>query len=179
MPYIISISGLGESGMTQKYLGMSNLERWIGLRRISLPILRIGFEGEWLTAEEIVYVELARYNSGLPLNYCEEELALLLSDELSRVREILGPGTRNPLSESPPSVAWLYSAGMELLSVWHDIPSPGEDLYEILEQLGLDEEYRDLVYFTPFRAFRRRGSSHYLAEVLRNRLENLRPVVLR
>nr|WP_154923949.1 hypothetical protein [Microbacterium testaceum] len=178
MRYITSTSARGEVDMTRIYSSASVLERWVGLPRISLPILRVGFEGAWVRAEDIVCVELARYSSGFQLDQREEELALLLSDELSRVREILGSSESDPVEEAHSSASWLYAAGMELLTVWHEVPSPAEDLYGILEKLRLDEQYADLAYLTPIWPFKKIDGSSYLEGVLRGRLEYLRSVVL-
>ncbi|WP_153009049.1 hypothetical protein [Microbacterium testaceum] len=128
-----------------------------------------------MTASEVVQVELSRYKRGEKMRREEESLALLLSDELETVGQILADDGASLLNSSLP---WFYAAGMELESVWSRRPSPEVDLYDILEALGLDEQFRDLVYFEPVGIFARVAGSNYLKGMLDRRLDILKPTVL-
>lgn len=162
--------------MLREFLSIAVLERWIGVSRISIPVLRVGFDGGWVNDHQVVQVELCRYERGENLDGKEELLAFLLSDELEVVAQLLQDDDRS--EELDPAIPWFYSAGMELKSAWEQRSAPGEDLYEILEALGLDEQFRDLVYFEPVRMFTRKAGVSHLKGLLDLRLNLLRPHIL-
>lgn len=161
--------------MLREFLSISAFERWLGVSHLSLSVLRAGFDGGWVTAREVVQVELSHYKRGEKLHSKEESLALLLADELETIPEILADDGVSLLNSSLP---WFYAAGMELESVWSRRPNPVEELYEILETLGLDEQFKELVYFEPVGIFTRVARGSYLKEKLRRRLDILRSTVL-
>jgi len=161
--------------MANEFLSVSILKRWIGVRRISLPVLRFGFDAGWVSAQQVVEVELFRYKRGETIAGDEELLALLLSDELEVVAQIL---SRNERNETESSLLWFYSAGEELRSVWDRRLAPEEDLYEILEALGLDERYRKLVYFEPVSIFKGKRRLNDLKNLLEMELDALRGHIL-
>lgn len=161
--------------MVREFLSIPVFERWLGVSQTSLPVLRVGFDGGWVTAREVVQVELSRYKAGEKLKSEEEALALLLPDEYEAVTQILADDGGSLLESS---LSWFYAAGMELKSVWGCRPDPGVDLYEILETLGLDEQFSELVYFEPVGMFTRAAGGHYLKGMLDRRLDLLRPTIL-
>lgn len=161
--------------MLREFLSISTFERWLGVSQLSLPVLRAGFDGGWVTAREVVQVELSRYKRGEKLQCKEESLALLLPDELETVPRVLEDDGENLINSSLP---WFYAAGMELEFVWSRRPNPVEELYEILETLGLDEQFKELVYFEPVGMFTRAAGSSYMKDMLRRRLDILRSTVL-
>lgn len=157
--------------MAIEFLSVDVLERWVSEPRISLSVLRFGFDAGWVSAQQVVEVELSRYKRGEKIAGDEELLAFLLSDELEVVSQILSHNERN---ETESSLLWFYSAGEELRSVWDRRLAPEEDLYEILEALGLDERYRRLVYFEPVSIFKGKRRLNDLKNLLEMELDALR-----
>ncbi len=108
-----------------------------------------GFQEGWLSRNAVIAIELAKYEAGLSLSSAEEELALLLSDDVDRVDELV----RNlEISDEPTerrARLWLYLALAWLL----DHRSDYDDVLEVIEMLYADfdypEEIRSLVRFMP------------------------------
>lgn len=71
------------------------------MSRITLAVLRTGFAGGWVSARQVIQVELARYMCGETIVGIEELLALLLSDELKIVVQILARNERSEFGSSP------------------------------------------------------------------------------
>lgn len=157
--------------MAIEFLSVDVLERWVSEPRISLSVLRFGFDAGCVSAQQVVEVELSRYKPGEKIAADEELLAFLLSDELDVVVQIL---SRNERNEPESSLLWFYSAGEELRSMWDRRLAPEEDLYEILEALGLDERYRRLVYFQPVSIFKGKRRLSDLKNILEVELDDLR-----
>ena len=62
--------------------------------------------------------------------------------------------------------------------MWDRRLAPEEDLYEILEALGLDERYRKLVYFEPVSIFKGKRRLNDLKNLLEMELDALRGHIL-
>jgi hypothetical protein len=69
-----------------------------------------GFRHGWLRDRAVVEVALAAYAAGGDLPSAEEELALLLSDSLERVPELVEDLARSSAEEPDPGAVWLYLA---------------------------------------------------------------------
>lgn len=111
--------------------------------------LAYGFREGWLSREDVVEVALAKYKAEVPLLPAEEELALLLSDDLDQVEELVAA---LEFSDEPAELRarlWLFLALAWLL----DHRSEYDDPLGVIEQLYADfdypEEIRSLVRFMP------------------------------
>jgi hypothetical protein len=108
-----------------------------------------GFRHGWLSRRGVVDVELARHEADLDLSSAEEELALLLSDDLGRVDELVD---QMEVSDEPVEQrgrVWLYLALAWLL----EHRSAYDDPLAVIEMLYADFDYpediRSLVRFMP------------------------------
>lgn len=146
--------------MSTAYLTREVLLRWIPLESVSRAVVLYGFELELLSERDAVDIELARYTEGALLDDVEEALALLLSDELGRVRELLHDGGRVEGSDEA-ALVWFLSAASELYEYWNRVSVPTERLFSLLEYLELDERYSDLVYLAPISFWRRVSRSSF------------------
>lgn len=111
--------------------------------------LAYGFREGWLTSVDVVAVALAKYEADLPLRSGEEELALLLSEDLDRVDELI---TDLEIVDEPSEQRarlWLFLALAWLLEHRQDFRDP----LEVIEMLYADFDYPDeiqgLVRFMP------------------------------
>lgn len=111
--------------------------------------LAYGFREGWLSREGVVEVALAKYNANVALLPAEEDLALLLSDDLDQVEEMVGTLEFSDVPAEIRARFWLFLALAWLL----DHRSDYEDPFGVIEQLYADfdypEEIRSLVRFVP------------------------------
>lgn len=159
-PWRGMIWSTGREDMSTAYLTREVLLRWIPLESVSRAVVLYGFELELLSERDAVDIELARYTEGALLDDVEEALALLLSDELGRVRELLHDGGRVEGSDEA-ALVWFLSAASELYEYWNRVSVPTERLFSLLEYLELDERYSDLVYLAPISFWRRVSRSSF------------------
>ncbi|WP_051343211.1 DUF2247 family protein [Pseudonocardia spinosispora] len=108
-----------------------------------------GLSEGWLSRRDAIEIALAKYKNEAPLSPAEEELALLLSDEIQRVDDLV-----DELQDSDESVEcraryWLYLA---LFWIWEN-RSEYADPLRVIEMLWADFEYPDeirgLIGFMP------------------------------
>jgi len=108
-----------------------------------------GFRHGWLGDRAVVEVALAAYEAGRDLPSAEEELALLLSDSLERVPELVEDLARSSAEEPDPGGVWLYLA----LAWLYEHRSEHLESLEVIEMLyadfGYPEEIEGLVRFMP------------------------------
>jgi|SRR5579884_2447443 len=108
-----------------------------------------GFREGWLSRQGVVEVELAKYKAQRKLPPAEEELALLLSDDLDRVDELIAELEVSDEPAERRARLWLYLAMAWLL----DHQSHYKDPLEVIEMLFADFDYpdeiRNLVRFMP------------------------------
>jgi hypothetical protein len=103
----------------------------------------------WLGDRSVVDVALAAFEAGVGLPSAEEELALLLSDQLGRVPELVEDLARSSAEEHDPGGVWLFLA----LAWLYEHRSEHLDPLEVIEMLYADfdypEEIEGLVRFIP------------------------------
>jgi hypothetical protein len=108
-----------------------------------------GYRHGWLGDRAVVEVALTAFEAGRDLSSAEEELALLLSDSLGRVPELLEDLARSSAGEPDPGGVWLFLA----LAWLHEHRSEHLEPLEVIEELYADfdypEEIEGLVRFMP------------------------------
>jgi hypothetical protein len=108
-----------------------------------------GYRGGWLEDRDVVGVALAGFEAERGLPSAEEELALLLSDDLGRVPELMEEIARSSAEEHDPGTVWLFLA----LAWLHEHRSEHVEPLEVVEMLYADfdypEEIEGLVRFMP------------------------------
>lgn len=111
--------------------------------------LAYGFRDGWLTNVDVVIVALAKYETSVPMNSAEEELALLLSDDLDRVDELITDLEVVDVPLETRARFWLFLALAWVLEHRHDFDDP----FEVIEMLYADFDYpkeiTGLVRFMP------------------------------
>lgn len=111
--------------------------------------LAYGFREGWLTRFDVIAVALAKYKADLPLSRSEEELALLLSDDLDRVDELIADLEIVDEPAEQRARLWLFLALAWLLERRQDFSDP----LMVIEMLYADFDYPDeiqgLVRFMP------------------------------
>ena len=108
-----------------------------------------GYRHGWIGDRDAVEVALAALKAGMDLPAAQEELALLLSDSLGRVPELLEDLARHPGEECDPGGVWLFLA----LAWLHEHRSEHAEPLGVIEMLyadfGYPEEMEGLVRFMP------------------------------
>ena len=134
-------------------------------------MLRFGYELGILSESDVVEAELRRMKDGLDLTNQETQLASLLSDELDKVPDLLGPAETDPLPFDPARV-WAYVGVMLLRARWTENRDAVYELAGLIESLGTPEPYRELVYYEkPDKRLRGRGSPGRFLETIDERLK--------
>lgn len=130
---------------TNKFLNASALRRWVKLERITFDVQRIGVERGFIDATDVVRFALARLNAHVDVGPEEEEVALLLSDELSRFPELLArfPEPDRELA----SRVWAFAGLAQVRSVWTSLAQPWEQVADVVETLGEPKGYSGLIYY--------------------------------
>lgn len=108
-----------------------------------------GYRHGWLSEQDVVSVALSAFEAGDDLPSAEEDLALLLSDDIGRVPDLVGNVAETSAVEPDPGGVWLFLA----LAWLHDHRSEHLEPFEVIEMLYADFEYPDeiagLVRFMP------------------------------
>jgi hypothetical protein len=117
--------------------------------RLTPKELVYGYRGGWLAGEGVVVVALTAWEAGEPLSCAEEDLALLLSDELGRVPQLIDDLDRSSAHEDDAGAVWLFLA----LAWLHERRPADLDVWESIEMLyadfGYPKEIEGLVRFMP------------------------------
>lgn len=104
-----------------------------------------------IDASDVVESELARLRAGDYLSYTEEKIALLLSDELGQVEEILSElPDPYPLSDVERETLLLLRLS-QIRTEWSSEADPPSLVEDALEGYGIDEKYGTLRLFAPLR----------------------------
>ncbi len=94
-----------------------------------------GYENGWLTDEAVVRVATHLFAEGDPLPPALEGLALLLSDEYAKVREMVAQIVPDPATD--PADVWFYLALDWLYEHREEFSNP----FEVLEMISADFEF--------------------------------------
>lgn len=111
--------------------------------------LAYGYQHRWLDDRAVVQVALAALRAAREPRTVEEKLALLLSDELSRVPELLEDLVRSSPNEEHPDAVWLFLALAWLRQHRSEYPDPFEIIEMLYADFGYPEEIANLVRFVP------------------------------
>ena len=110
-----------------------------------------GVQHGWLSRQDAIAVALAKYEAGTELNSAEEELALLLSDDVDHLGDLIADLA---VSDEPPerrARLWLFLA----LASLREHRSQYADPLGVIEMLYADFDYPDeirgLVRYMPAR----------------------------
>lgn len=122
----------------------------VGILRIALPTgaeSRFGYDHGFINDRDVVDLMLARYKSDKLLTGDEEDLALLLSDDLYRVREILN---RVEIEEAQLPVyrrVWKYILVRQIMSSIVVDPRAAVDdpIYDVYAAFDYDDDLLDLL----------------------------------
>ncbi|RSM63039.1 hypothetical protein DMH03_13455 [Amycolatopsis sp. WAC 01376] len=106
-----------------------------------------GFEHGWLTADDVVKVALAAYETFTAIPGAFEELALLLSDDYDRVPDLLSALPRR--EEKEEARVWFFLALSWVYDHKDSYVDPLETVEMISADFGYPEEGRALLRFTP------------------------------
>ena len=102
-----------------------------------------------IDSSDVVKSELARLRAGDYLSHTEEKIALLLSDELGQVEEILSElPDPYPLSDVERETLLLLRLS-RIRTEWSSAADPPSLVEDTLEDYGPDEKYGTLSLFTP------------------------------
>ena len=129
-------------------LDADRLLAFVRLDAISPHVLRFGYEKGIIDEQDVVDLELRRFQHGQASRSGEEDLALLLSDDLSRVPILLESATASPPAIDPARV-WAYVGTKLIRTRWEANPEAIYELAGLIESLGMPESYRGLVYYEP------------------------------
>lgn len=147
--------------------------------RLTPGELVCGHQHGWLGNRDVVEVALAAYEVGGNLPPAEEQLALLLSDDLASVPELVEELALSATEENDPAAVWLFLALAWLYEHRSDYPEPLEVIEQLYADFDYPEEITGLVRFMPappgaatgYRAieqrweeFLKRKSAQYLAQ---------------
>jgi hypothetical protein len=99
--------------------------------------LAYGYGGGWLLREDVVAIALRKYEVGLPLRDAEEALALLLSDDIGRVDDLVDELRHGDQPEELRARYWLFLA----LAWLREHPDLAEDPLQAIELLYADFGY--------------------------------------
>ena len=124
------------------------LRQFVRLDAISPHVLRFGYVKGIIDEQHVVDLQLRRFQHGLASGVSEEDLALLLSDDLSRVPILLESATASPPAIDPARV-WAYVGTKLIRTRWEANPEAIYELAGLIESLGMPESYRGLVYYEP------------------------------
>ena len=125
------------------------IEDVIGIGCVGLQEMAVGLDLGQLEEKDVVRIALRRLKAGVPQHPDEEALALLLSDELYRVRPILA--RHAPTStERPQSMrVWLYFAATQVRKHWSVLSDPEIEFEEVLNELDEQGLYNAVRLYTP------------------------------
>ncbi|MGH9119513.1 MAG: DUF2247 family protein [Acidimicrobiales bacterium] len=112
--------------------------------------LVVGYEHGWLGPRDAVEVTLAKLKAGSSLAPEEESIALLLSDDLDQVDDLIAALRQRvePAGFEPVRV-WLYLALGWLWARRTSIEDPHRMLEEVYTQFGYPSEIAHLVEYMP------------------------------
>jgi hypothetical protein len=126
--------------------------------------LAYGHSEGWLTSADVVKIAMTRYLASIPTSAIEERLALLLSDELDEVPDLIAVLETGSEPREERARIWLY---LSLAWVYEHVDQ-FDDPYAVVELLYADFDYpdeiADLVRFMPRSSRERYG----IAEIDRN-----------
>ena len=119
-----------------------------------------GYRRGWLSEHDVVTITLSSYGKGVEQSGPEKDLALLLSDELDRVPQLMGEIAESLKPEADSSPVWLFLAltwVSELRAAHAAIVNEHRadylDPLEVVEMLFTDFDYPDemqgIVRFIP------------------------------
>jgi hypothetical protein len=108
-----------------------------------------GFRGGWLADRDVVSIALARLEAGEVLSPPEEELALLLSDDLGRVPELVDDLGESVAVQGDPAAVWLFLTLAWIYDHRSEYLEPLEVVEMIYADFGYPEEIEGLVRFMP------------------------------
>lgn len=108
-----------------------------------------GYRRGWLSEHDVVTTTLSSYGKGVEQSGPEKDLALLLSDELDRVPQLMGEIAESLKPEADSSPVWLFLA----LTWVYEHRADYLDPLEVVEMLFTDFDYPDemqgIVRFIP------------------------------
>lgn len=129
--------------------GAQDLHRFVASRFLEPAVVRFGVEAGFLTASDVVSVELARYGAGdVEVDSAEETIALLLPDDLERIPSLLDAavGASTPLSS--PLDLWAYVGLARINAVWASFNDPWDAVETHLRTLGYPQNYAHFLRYT-------------------------------
>jgi len=106
-----------------------------------------GFRRGWVSAEGVVAIALGKLIAGIYLPGPEEELALLLSDDLDRVAELVADLEFVDEPDERRARVWLFLALSWLLVRRHEFADPHEMIEMLYADFDSPAEIRDLVRY--------------------------------
>ena len=98
-----------------------------------------GYRRGWLSEHDVVTITLSSYGKGVEQSGPEKDLALLLSDELDRVPQLVGEIAESLKPEADSSPVWLFLA----LTWVYEHRADYLDPLEVVEMLFTDFDYPD------------------------------------
>ena len=117
--------------------------------RLTAAELVYGYRRGWLSEHGVVAIALTSYGEGVEQSQPEKDLALLLSDDLDRVPQLVDELEESVNTDADSSSVWLFLALAWVYEHRADYPEP----LEVVEMLYADFEYPDeiqgIVRFMP------------------------------
>lgn len=111
--------------------------------------LAYGFRHGFLSRADVVAVALEKYKAGVFLSGPEEELALLLSDELDRVDDLVGDLEIVDEPTEQRARVWLFLSLAWLLEHRESFEDPLEVIELLYADFDYPDEIRGLVRYMP------------------------------
>lgn len=111
--------------------------------------LAYGFRHGWLRRADVVTLALARYEAGSRLSQPEEQLALLLSDELDRVDDLVAELEISDEPAEQRAALWLFLALAWLLDHRESFDDPHAVIEMLYADFGYPQEIQGLVRYMP------------------------------
>lgn len=126
-----------------------NLIEWVPIENIDLDAVRFGSARGFISDREVVEIELLRLKSDVRLTEPEERIALLLSDEVALVSEIVQSSASTPGNDG--HELWLYAGLAPIVQAWDNLRDPLQAVADVLDYIDRHKhsEYSKFYYFDP------------------------------
>lgn len=108
-----------------------------------------GFRHGWLSRADVVAIALAKYQAGKVSCESEETLALLLSDDLDHVDDLLAELEKSDQPFEEAAQVWLFLALSWLWENRHNYSDPFEVVEMLYADFGYPDAIKDLVRYMP------------------------------
>lgn len=152
-----------------EFLTGKALRRWVRLESITWGVQQFGHENDFINQSEVVGLALDRLLIHVPTCPEEQEAALLLSYELSRLPHLFQGSS--DLGREIAANVWAFAGLTELRSVWASLVRPWDHVAVILEALENPSGYSGLIYYEPVSFFARAPGLAGLLQRLDSALE--------